>query len=242
MTGRLDSAKRVLVVGTSGSIARALRDEIAKRSDASVITTGRDSGATKPAPDIALDFNNAATVASAAAALGNQGPLDAIIVATGLLHAENIHPERSYKQVNAEAMQEVLRVNAVVPALVAAHFLPLIPRDANALFAALSARVGSISDNQLGGWYSYRSSKAALNMFIKTLAIEWQHSHRQCTAIGLHPGTVASELSAPFQKNLPAGQLQDPETAAGRLYDVMNGARLDDSGHCLDYRGKRIPA
>ena len=149
-------------------------------------------------------------------------------------------PERSYKQIDADAMARVFHLNTIGPALVAKHFLPLLPRDRRSLFAALSARVGSIGDNRIGGWHSYRASKAALNMLIRNYAIELGRTHSQAVCVALHPGTVDTALSEPFQANLPEGQLTAPGQAARNLLDVLDGLGSEDSGQLFDWAGKRV--
>ena len=133
------------------------------------------------------------------------------------------------------------RINTVGPALVAKHFLPLLPRDRRAVFAALSARVGSISDNRLGGWHSYRASKAGLNMILRNLAVELARSHPQAVVAGLHPGTVATDLSAPFQKGVRPEKLFTPAYSAERLLAVLDGLTPADSGGVFAWDGARIP-
>lgn len=128
------------------------------------------------------------------------------------------------------------------PALVAKHFLPLLARDRKSVFAALSARVGSISDNQLGGWHAYRASKAALNMLLRTFAIELARRNPRAVCVGLHPGTVDTGLSAPFQANVPEGKLFTPDFAAARLLEVVDRLKPDDSGHVFAWDGQLIPA
>lgn len=139
-------------------------------------------------------------------------------------------------------MAQVLAVNTIGPALIAKHVLPLMPRNDRFVFAALSARVGSISDNGLGGWHSYRASKAALNMLLKNFALEMGRTHKKGVVVGLHPGTVDSQLSDPFQANLPQGQLTQPEDAADNLLQVLAKLGPEESGRVFDFKGEEIPA
>lgn len=139
-------------------------------------------------------------------------------------------------------MEEAFRINTIGPALVAKHMLPLFPRDSYAFFGALSARVGSISDNGLGGWHSYRASKAALNMLLKNWALELKRTHKYAVVAGLHPGTVDTGLSTPFQSNLPDGQVVSPSIAAGNLLAVIDNLGPADSGKIFDWKGAEIPA
>jgi NAD(P)-dependent dehydrogenase (short-subunit alcohol dehydrogenase family) len=133
-------------------------------------------------------------------------------------------------------------VNAMGPALVLKHFQPLLPRNGKAVFAAISARVGSISDNRIGGWYSYRASKAALNMMLKCAAIEIGRTRKHQIMLGLHPGTVDTGLSKPFQSNVPDGKLFSAEQSAGYMLDAIEGASPDQSGSVIDWDGKTVPA
>ena len=165
-----------------------------------------------------------------------------MIVATGLLHGEGIAPEKSMRAIEGAALDRYFRVNATGPALVMRHFLPLLARDRRALFVALSARVGSIDDNRIGGWVGYRASKAALNQIIRTVSIELSRTHRDAIIVGLHPGTVDTPLSAPFQRGLADGQLTTPARSAARLIAVLDGLGTADSGGCFDWAGARIPA
>ena len=154
---------------------------------------------------------------------------------------EALRPEKTWRALEGVALERVYQVNAIGPALVAKHFLPLLARDRKSVFAALSARVGSISNNQLGGWHAYRASMAALNMLLRTFAIEpaWRNPRAAC--VGLHPGTVDSRLSAPFQANVPEGKLFTPGFAASRLLDVLDRVTPEDSGKVFAWDGEIIP-
>ena len=144
------------------------------------------------------------------------------------------------KALDAQTMLDIYEANAVIPSLIAKHFIPKLPHQTYNTFAALSARVGSITDNQLGGWYSYRAAKAALNMLIKTASIEAKLFHKNSIVVGLHPGTVDSFLSKPFQKNVKADKLFTPQFAANALIDVIAGLNIADSGQCLAWDGEHI--
>jgi NAD(P)-dependent dehydrogenase (short-subunit alcohol dehydrogenase family) len=187
-----------------------------------------------------IDLQDEASIAGAASALAEYGPLDLILVASGLLHSERIAPEKSYRQLSAASLDRYFAVNATGPALVAKHFLPLLRRDRPAVFSALSARVGSIGDNRLGGWYGYRASKAALNMIVKTLAIELARTHDKAVCVALHPGTVATDLSAPFRRGVPADRLFTADTAARHLLNVIHSLRPSDSGGIFAWDGAEI--
>lgn len=164
---------------------------------------------------------------------------DLIIVATGLLHRDGKGPEKSLRDLDPEWMVENYKINAAGPVLVAKHFLPLMPRKGRTCFAAISARVGSISDNRLGGWHSYRASKAALNMLVRNLAIEWQRKSPNSIIVSIHPGTVETRLSAPFQGN-PAHQRFSPQTAAKQIISTLEGLTSEHSGQLISYDGTVI--
>ena len=168
------------------------------------------------------------------------GPFDLIVIASGLLHGDGITPEKSLRQMEGAALDRLFRVNATGPALVMRHFVPLLARDRRGVIAALSARVGSIGDNRLGGWIGYRAAKAALNQVIRTVSIELARSHPGAIVVGLHPGTVDTQLSAPFQRNVAPGKLFSPAQCAGLLLGVIERLTPADSGHCLDWAGERI--
>ncbi len=187
-----------------------------------------------------IELNDEATIIASARHFAGQGVApELVLVATGLLHSANNGPEKSMRELDPEWMLENYRVNAIGPALVAKHFLPLMPRDGRAVFAVLSARVGSISDNRLGGWHSYRASKAALNMLVRNLSIEWQRKNPEAIIVALHPGTVDTALSAAFRGN-PATERFAPAMAAGQLLAVLDGLNPEHSGQLVSYDGSVI--
>jgi NAD(P)-dependent dehydrogenase (short-subunit alcohol dehydrogenase family) len=221
-----------VVIGASGGIGAAVTAQLRVSGRFEVVhALSRGTG---------LDLEDEATIAAAAGRVAD-GPIPTLIfVATGVLH-DGRTPERSYRSMTADHLLRDYRINAVGPALVARHFVPLFPRDRRAVFAALSARVGSIGDNRLGGWHAYRASKAALNMILRNLAVELARSHPQAVVAGLHPGTVQTDLSAPFQKGVPAGRLFTPDVSAARLLTVIDGLGPADSGGVFAWDGARIP-
>jgi NAD(P)-dependent dehydrogenase (short-subunit alcohol dehydrogenase family) len=234
---------RAVVVGSTGGIGAALVDALAASDRVEAVHALSRSGASHASPkvrNLTFDFLDEDSVAAAAQALGEVGPLDLVIVATGLLQGEGIAPEKSMRSLDLDAMRKSFEVNTFGPALTARYFLPLMRRDAKSVFAALSARVGSISDNRLGGWYSYRASKAALNMMLKTLSIEMGRRFKQQVIIGLHPGTVDTGLSKPFQGNVPDGKLFTPEFSAGKLLEVVDRVNAEDTGSLFDWAGERV--
>lgn len=234
-----DSLKHnaAVVIGASGGVGRAVADALEASGRYAVVHRFARtlSGAAH------LDLEDERTIADAAAQVA-AGPAPTLIfLATGVLHHGH-DPERTYKAMTPEHLLRDYHVNAVGPALVARHLLPLLPRDRRSVFAALSARVGSIGDNRLGGWHSYRASKAALNMILTNLAIELARSHPEAVVAGLHPGTVDTGLSQPFQRGVTPGKLFTPAYSAERLLAVLEGLGPADSGGVFAWDGARIPA
>lgn len=237
---------RAAVIGATGGIGSAFVELLAAEDAvATILALSRSAGG--PTGDkIAhgqIDTDDEASVeAAAAGARQALGGLDLVIVATGMLHGQGgLQPEKTWRQLTPEAMLRVYRTNAVGPALVAKHFLPLLPRQGRAVFAALSARVGSIGDNELGGWHSYRASKAALNMLIRNFAIELGRKNGDAVVVGLHPGTVDTGLSSPFQGGVPEGKLFTARHSATQLLKTLDGLSGADSGGLFAYDGERLP-
>lgn len=232
------------VFGASGGIGRALCEGLAA-AGCTRIYAGSRSGTVPEGSGFegfSFDLEDEASIA-AAAAMMRETPPEWVIVATGVLTLpDGTGPERSYKRLEADTMAQVFAMNTIGPALIAKHMLPLMPRGAPFTFAALSARVGSISDNRLGGWHSYRASKAALNMLVKNFALEMARTHPDSVIVGLHPGTVDSALSAPFQSGLAEGQLTAPQVAAANLIAVLAQLAPAQSGRVFDFRGEEVPA
>ncbi|MBB4796464.1 NAD(P)-dependent dehydrogenase (short-subunit alcohol dehydrogenase family) [Brevundimonas bullata] len=228
-----------IIVGVSGGIGRALAQQLGQAGDRVVHGLSRTPAA--PMEGVThgyLDLEDETSMAGAAARIAEGPAPSLIVVATGVLHSGQT-PERSWRELTAEHLMRDFRINAVGPALAARHLLPLMPRDQRAVFAALSARVGSIGDNRLGGWHSYRASKAALNMILKTLSVELARTHPQAVVAGLHPGTVDTALSAPFQRGVKPDKLFSP---AFRLLAVIEGLTPADSGGVFAWDGAQIPA
>ena len=222
---------RAVVVGASGALGTAFCDLL--RADprcACVWGLGRQAA-------MRVDFADEASLAEAAAALRHQGPFHLVLVATGALHLPGVQPEKRLADLSFGAMEEIFRINTFGPALVMRHFAPLLDRQRSVL-AVLSAKVGSLGDNRLGGWYSYRASKAALNMMVKTAAIEMRRTHPGAVLVALHPGTVRSALSRPFRGDEIG---RDPAEAATAMLQVLDGLNADDSGSFVAYDGQRLP-
>lgn len=223
-----------IIIGANGGIGAALVSDLTERgSFGRVWPLSRNS-----APPV--DILDEASIADAALQMAEAGVVPRlIIVATGVLHKGGKGPEKSLRDLDTDWMLENFRTNAIGPTLVAKHFLPLMPKTGRTCFAFLSARVGSISDNRLGGWHSYRASKAALNMLIRNISIEWQRKNPDAVIVGLHPGTVETPLSAPFKGN-PATERFTPAQAAGQLLDVLEALDPDQSGQLFAYDGTSI--
>jgi NAD(P)-dependent dehydrogenase (short-subunit alcohol dehydrogenase family) len=218
-----------VVIGATGGIGAALSDAL-ERDGEPVMRLGRR---TEPR----LDLLEEASIAAAAAHIGPG--LTLVIDATGFLHDERYQPEKSLRQIDPTHMALSFALNATGPALLMKHFLPLLARDRRAVFATLSARVGSISHNRLGGWYSYRAAKAALNQIVRSAAIELARTHRLAICVALHPGTVNTGLSGPFAK---AGlEVQTPHQTAERLVGVIDALTPSKTGLLLDHQGAQIP-
>ena len=218
-----------VVIGATGGIGAALSDALERDSEP-VMRLGRR---TEPR----LDLLEEASIAAAAARIGPG--LALVIDATGFLHDERYRPEMSLRQIDPTHMALSFAINATGPALLMKHFLPLLARDRRAVFATLSARVGSISHNRLGGWFSYRAAKAALNQIVRSAAIELARTHRLAVCVALHPGTVNTGLSGPFAK---AGlEVQTPHQAAERLVGVIDALTPSKTGLLLDHQGAQIP-
>lgn len=229
------------VFGASGGIGGALCQALLARG--CMVWAGSRTGSAAD-PDgvrpFAFDLDDEDSIAAAAQRMRDEPP-GLVLVATGVLTLPGgAGPERSYRALTPATMERVFRINTIGPALVAKHMLPLFPRDRRAVFAALSARVGSIGDNRLGGWHSYRASKAALNMLLRNFAIELARSHPLAVVAGLHPGTVDTGLSAPFQRNVPEGKLFMPDFSAAAMLGVLDRLGPQDSGQVFDWRGERI--
>ena len=223
-----------LVIGASGGIGAALLAQLQQND-----RFDRALGLSRHSQP-ALDLLDEASIALAAAHVAGLGlPLRLLIDATGLLHGPGLQPEKTWQQLDPVQMAQAFAINAIGPALLMKHFLPLLPREGRSVFATLSAKVGSIGDNHLGGWYSYRASKAALNQLVRTAAIELRRRQPQALCVALHPGTVATGLSAPFAKT--GLQVQAPDHAAARLLGVIDGFQAADSGGFFNHDGSVLP-
>lgn len=217
---------RSLVIGASGGIGGALVAALAMRGDVVGLSRQGDG----------LDVTDEASVA--AALEGLEGVFDLVIVATGALIIDGVGPEKSLRAVTAEALAAQFALNAIGPALVMKHALRLLPRDRVARLAVLSARVGSIGDNALGGWYGYRAAKAALNQLVRTASVEASRTHPHSVLVALHPGTVETALAPAHRAGHPA---MPPAEAAEHLLRVLDGLGPAETGGFYDWQGKVVP-
>jgi NAD(P)-dependent dehydrogenase (short-subunit alcohol dehydrogenase family) len=252
----LDSGD-ALVVGASRGVGLALAEALASGEpggrpqrlfvthrgeavpDTLAALSARSAGEIVPLP---CELSSDADLATLGERLAEaEASLTLTIHAAGILHEGGLRPEKALRQVSRQALQRVFDVNAFAPLLVAQAILPRIPRQGPSQFAALSAMVGSIGDNRIGGWYSYRASKSALNQLLKTLAIEARRTHPDLCVTSIHPGTTDTDLSRPFQGNVPNGKLYTPGQSAQRILDVVLAGTPETSGRFMNWNGDALP-
>jgi NAD(P)-dependent dehydrogenase (short-subunit alcohol dehydrogenase family) len=243
----LPDGYRAVVFGASGAIGSALLTALGDDPRCGARFAASRSGQdVAGAQGLAFDLAAPDSIDSVMEAACADGPAHLVIAATGALHSQGaLEPEKTWRHLDAERLAHAFQVNTILPALIARAALPRLARGTRdapekAVFAALSARVGSISDNRLGGWHAYRASKAALNQILKTCSIELTRKTSHALCVGLHPGTVDSALSKPFQGNVPEGKLFTPAYAAERLLSVIDGLSPEQTGRVFDWAGKEI--
>jgi len=231
------------VFGATGGIGAALVHELAQDDDVAIVHAGA-----RVLPEIRektrgfqFDLIDEASIVAAIESMADTAP-DLVIIATGALaFLDGALPEKSVRAIDKHRMAELFLVNTIGPALIAKHVLAAFPRDRRSVLAVLSARVGSIADNRLGGWHSYRASKAALNMLVRNFGIEMRRTHPHAIVVSLHPGTVDTKLSHQFQRGLPDGQLTPSDVSAVNLLRVIDGLSPVDSGGFFAWDGTPIP-
>lgn len=234
--------KNIVIVGATGAIGKAFLEHYVKdESVENVLAFSRKKMSYEniKIKSFDLDIENQTSIEDAAQNIKDY-LIDTIIVATGILHSENFGPEKSIREINYSTMAKVMAVNTIGPALIGRYFIPLLRKDTKSVLAFLSARVGSISDNKLGGWYSYRASKTALNQIIKNFSIELKRTNPKAVVLGLQPGTVDSNLSEPFKKNVTKDKLFSPEHSRELLSGVIEKVTIEDSGNLIAYNGEII--
>lgn len=237
-----------LIVGANSAIAKSLATETAKASNTELIVVSRDTEYYRQAMFtdshiLTVDDYHEVTIKALIEKLcaTDLPPVSNVFICHGLLHTDSISPEKRIQEFSESAFLTVLQANTVTPMLWLQHLIPLIAGKQICKVVVFSARVGSISDNSLGGWYSYRASKAAMNMLLKTSAIEFSRSNKNLKLISFHPGTTDTPLSKPFQKNVPEGKLFPPLFVAQQLLKIVNNTEVDGKASYLDWKGKDIP-
>lgn len=240
----LQPGAKIAVIGASGGVGRAFVELLAQEDSVSSIYAFSRSSVEWSDSKVRthrIDLKDEPSVDAAAAFASQESPLDLVIVASGVLHRDGqISPEKSMRDMDPHSMAEVFAVNTIGPALIAKYFLPKLRRDDKSVFAVLSARVGSIGDNRLGGWVSYRMSKAALNMLVRTMAVEHARLNPDSVLLALHPGTVATSLSKPYTGRVDPSRLFSPATSARKLVQVIDDRQACHSGGFYAYDGSRI--
>ena len=236
--------KNVAVIGSSGAIGNAISKIL--QNNESIETVYNFSRSTsikssKKEKNFFIDIENEDSIKRSVKNIPENIKFDLVFVATGILHDnEDIYPEKSIRDISEVKLKKVLMVNTIGPTLVGKYFIPFLDKNKKNVFAFLSARVGSISDNKIGGWYSYRASKTALNQIIKNFSIEVKRSNPNSIFVGLQPGTVKSNLSKPFEKNVNSSNLFSPEYSAEKLLKVINNLTLEDTGKFFAWNGEEI--
>ena len=224
----VSDVKRALIIGSNGTLGSALTKRL--KDDFYVHCINRDN----------TDYSET-SLNNLANELKTKGRLHRIICCIGVLHNDSLSPEKSLKQLNEKTLSEYFYINTILPALSIKAFSPLLCKDSDTQFAVLSAMVGSIEDNKLGGWYGYRSSKAALNMLIKTASIEFTRTHKKCSIAAIHPGTTRGNLSRPFTAKIDPNKYYTPEQSAMRILRVIDNLTPKTSGSFLNWDGTEIP-
>lgn len=232
------------IFGASGGLGAALTRSLSQHPRVGRVYAGarRTISVAQKTSSFTFDLEDEASISAACAQVSSDGPLHLVFVATGVLHeGPGMAPEKTWRALGPESMARAFAINTIGPALIGKHVLGHLAKGEKAVFAALSARVGSISDNRLGGWHAYRASKAALNMMVRNFGIELAQRNRTACAVALHPGTVDTLLSKPFQAGVRAEKLFTPDQSAGHLLDVIDSLTPAQSGKLFAWDGAEIP-
>tara|TARA_B100000963_G_scaffold64651_2_gene52660 strand:- start:2776 stop:3498 length:723 start_codon:yes stop_codon:yes gene_type:complete len=237
-------SKNVAIFGSSGAIGDAFSKIFTEDDSINRIynfSRKNIQNTSEKVTNIYIDIVDENSIKKSSEEIPQDLRFDIVIVATGILHNESdIFPEKSIRDITSKQMQDVFLVNTIGPTLIGKYFIPFLNKNDRSVFAFLSARVGSISENILGGWYSYRSSKTALNQVIKNFSIEVKRSNPNAIFVGLQPGTVDSNLSSPFKKNVKSENLFSPSYSAMKLIEVISSLDLNDSGKFIAWDGEEI--
>ncbi len=238
--------RTTLVIGASGGIASAVINRVISQPDSDVVavsrsTVGNTASNTRQLHWLVSDNTETSITSTVNTIKEKGGEIDKIIITNGVLHNATVKPEKRLEDISAEQLQDYYQINTIIPMLWLRHLLLNLTISNTCSIAVLSARIGSIEDNQIGGWYGYRSSKAALNMLLKTLAIEWQRRYPGVSFLSFHPGTTDTALSAPFQANVAKEKLFTPEFVAEQLLTIMKQANDTTNIQFLDWAGKEVP-
>jgi len=240
----LPAGFRAMVFGASGGIGAAVVRALAADERCAQLYAGSRREFAPPLPKVTtfrFDLSNESSIEAAVREASAAGPLHLVVIATGMLHTDQLQPEKTWRSISSEAMLRAFEINTVGPALIAKHVLGRLAAGDKAVLAVLSARVGSIGDNRLGGWHAYRASKAALNMLLRNFSIELAVRNKTAICVGLHPGTVDTPLSQPFQANVDPKRLFSPEISAEYLLRVIDGLTPDRSGRVMAWDGSVVP-
>ena len=235
-------SKNIAIIGSSGEIGNAFVEHYLKdNSIQNIFSFSRNAAdhLSNKVSSYKMDVESQESIQKAAEQIKDH-IIDRVIIASGILHNESFGPEKSIKDLNYETFAKVYSINTIGPALIGRYFIPLLNKNEKSVIAFLSARVGSISDNKLGGWYSYRSSKTALNQIVKNFSIELKRSNKNAIVLALQPGTVESNFSEPFKKNVSQEKLFSPEYSVELLSKVIESSSEVDSGNLISYDGDTI--
>ena len=238
-----NSFKNIAITGASGALGKAFVNNLAAIDVVETINVFSRSEENFHSEKIfthLINYKNEDEIIEASKISSAKSSLDLVIVANGILHNELVFPEKKISEITEEKFQEVYFINTILPSIIAKHFIPKLSQNNQSIFAFMTARVGSVSDYKLGGWYAYRASKAALNMVIKNLSIEVGRKNKNAVLVGLHPGTVVSNLSKPFQSNVPEKNLFTPDQSVNYLLKILLNLKIEDTGKIFAWNGDEI--
>lgn len=233
----------IAVIGAGGGLGSEFVRQYSENDSVNKVYAFTSSETNFNSPKIItnhIDINDEESIKKSAEIASKDNKLDIVIIAVGMLHDDNISPEKSSRELSKEKFEKIFAINTIAPAIITKYFAPKLNKDNKSVLAAISARVGSISDNYLGGWYSYRASKSALNMILKNFSIEINRSNKNSIILGLHPGTVDTKLSKPFQSAVKKEKLFTANYSVEKMIEVINNKTIKDSGNIFDYQGIKI--